>query len=106
MRCLAIARACDEWEYEVVRAIHILSHEASHLGGVSEESKAECYAIQRDAATAVRFGATNEAAQALAASALSANTTSPTTNPHRLTRDCAPRGQLDLHPETAAWPSW
>ena len=41
-------------------AVHILSHEARHMAGTTDESQAECEAMQRDAHTAQLLGATPE----------------------------------------------
>lgn len=50
---------------EVV-AVHILSHEARHTAGTTNEAQAECEAVQRDAWAARLLGATAEQSQAQA----------------------------------------
>jgi hypothetical protein len=50
---------------EVV-AVHVLTHESMHISGITNESLAECKAMQRDASTAQLLGATPEQALLLA----------------------------------------
>lgn len=49
-----------------VVAVHVLTHETMHMVGITDESEAECAAMQRDAAMAEALGATPAQAQALA----------------------------------------
>jgi len=49
-----------------VRAVHVTVHEAMHVGGVFDEARAECFAMQRDADAARFLGATATQAEALA----------------------------------------
>jgi hypothetical protein len=49
-----------------VLAVHVLTHEAMHLAGVTDEGRAECLAVQRDAHTARLLGAPADAAARLA----------------------------------------
>jgi hypothetical protein len=49
-----------------VVAVHVLTHETMHMVGITDESKAECAAMQRDAAMAEALGASPAQAQALA----------------------------------------
>lgn len=49
-----------------VVAVHVLTHETMHMVGLTDESKTECAAVQRDAAMAQALGATPAHAQALA----------------------------------------
>jgi hypothetical protein len=51
---------------EQVVAVHILSHEARHMAGITDEAVAECGAMQRDARTAQLLGADPTQAQRLA----------------------------------------
>lgn len=53
-------------EREHVVAVHVLTHEAIHMTGVTNEADTECIAVQRDAEMARALGASPEAAQALA----------------------------------------
>jgi hypothetical protein len=49
-----------------VIAVHVLTHEAMHMAGITDEGLAECAAVQRDARTAVLLGAPAGPARALA----------------------------------------
>lgn len=49
-----------------VRAVHVVVHEAMHVRGEFDEARAECAAMQRDAAAAELLGATPAQAEALA----------------------------------------
>ena len=45
--------------------MHVLSHEAMHMTGYTDEAEAECRAMQVDARTARLLGAPEDAARAL-----------------------------------------
>ena len=47
-------------------AVHVLTHEVMHMIGIKEEARAECAAVQRDAAMAVALGADPAQGEALA----------------------------------------
>lgn len=49
-----------------VVGVHVLTHEAMHMAGLTSEAEAECAAVQRDAWTARQLGATAAAARRLA----------------------------------------
>jgi len=49
-----------------VIAVHVLTHEAMHMRGLTSESEAECAAVQRDEQTAELLGATPLQARQLA----------------------------------------
>lgn len=49
-----------------VVAVHVLTHEVMHMIGIKNEARAECAAVQRDAAMAVALGADPRQGQALA----------------------------------------
>jgi hypothetical protein len=100
---LAQEPSCPDGVYELTRAVHVLTHEAVHLSGIHDEAVTECYAVQTDAAVARRLGATEAQAHAIAAYMYLGNALAPP--PYRFSSDCRPRSRLDLHPETAAWPS-
>src|SRR3954453_6104698 len=51
---------------EQVVAVHVRTHETMHMRGITDESRAECAAVQRDAAMAVALGATPAQGEALA----------------------------------------
>jgi hypothetical protein len=50
--------ACERRARGDVQAINTLTHEAMHLRGFVGEAQAQCYAIQEDAWTVMRFGGT------------------------------------------------
>jgi hypothetical protein len=56
----------DEPSRDEVVAVHVLSHEARHMAGVTAEAVAECQAMQRDAETARLLGADERQAVVLA----------------------------------------
>jgi hypothetical protein len=100
--CLAKSRRCPLEVREAAIAVNVLSHEAWHLAGVRDEAATQCYALQSNADTAVRLGASREDARAIAAyivrevqPALPADYRSP---------ECFDGGPLDLHPGRASWP--
>jgi hypothetical protein len=103
--CLATHFAsCDEWIVDVVYAVHVLTHEAWHLRGVLDEGTAECFAFQTDAAVAQRFGATRLQGELLAAF-VGYRGAAASLPQYRPPAGCNPGGRLDIHPETASWPS-
>ena len=51
---------------EAAIAVNVLSHEAWHLAGVRDEAATQCYALQTNADTAARLGASREDAAAIA----------------------------------------
>jgi hypothetical protein len=51
---------------EEVVAVHVLTHEVMHMTGLKDEARAECAAVQRDAAMAVALGADPAQGEALA----------------------------------------
>lgn len=65
---------CDalaDWEPgsyddEQIQALHVLTHEAMHMGGQKDEAAAECEAMQRDTEMARLLGATPDQARTLA----------------------------------------
>jgi hypothetical protein len=84
-----------------VVAVHVLTHEAMHLGGVLNEAVAECRAVQRDARTAMLLGAAPDAARALAARYW--RDVYPRMPDDYRSRDCAPGGSLDERLDDAPW---
>ena len=83
-------------------AINTLTHEAFHLRGVTSESATQCYAIQTDAWTVVRLGGTPVEGAALASIVFAEQPNMPS---EYQSSDCRAGGSLDLHPETAAFPT-
>jgi len=87
-------------EDEVV-AVHVLTHEAMHMAGETGEAAAECQAVQRDARTAERLGATPAQARRLAETYYAA--VFPRMPDEYRSEDCVPGGRLDEGLPTAPW---
>jgi hypothetical protein len=100
--CLRVAPHCPSSVEEAAIAVNALSHEAWHLAGVREEAIAQCYALQTNAATAVRLGATPEDAEAVATFVL--RDVQPALPSDYRSADCHDGGPLDLHPDRGNWP--
>ena len=107
--CLVHARLTADSLYGVCRSgahiagsIKVLAHEAQHLRGITDESVAECYGIEKTAFTAEQLGATPTEAAALARYVWLSLAYMPQSY---VSPECHPGGKLDLHPDTADWPS-
>ncbi|HEX2849058.1 MAG TPA: hypothetical protein VHN98_00825 [Acidimicrobiales bacterium] len=85
---------------EVV-AVHLLTHEAMHMAGLTDEARAECAAVQRDARTARLLGASAEEAAALARAYWTAFY--PRMPDAYRAPDCGAGGSLDEHLPDAPW---
>lgn len=85
-----------------VRALHIVVHEAMHVAGEFDESKAECLAMQRDAAAAELLGASPEQARALALAYYT--DVYPWLRDGYTSPSCAPDGADDLSPGDGQFP--
>jgi hypothetical protein len=84
-----------------VIAVHVLAHEAMHLAGRTDESAAECAAVQRDARAARLLGAPEDQALALAVSYW--RTVYPAMPAGYRSSACRPGGALDEHLPDAPW---
>ncbi|MGZ4591160.1 MAG: hypothetical protein ACXV2I_10275 [Actinomycetes bacterium] len=84
-----------------VVAVHVLSHEARHMAGTTNEAQAECEAVQRDAQTAQLLGADAEQARELARTYW--RDVYPRLSDDYVTGDCAPGGRLDERRADAPW---
>jgi uncharacterized membrane protein len=82
-------------------AVHVLTHEAMHMSGITTEAVAECHAVQRDAALAKVLGASASAAHALAVSYWAV--VYPNMPDDYRTGACGPGGDLDLHLPDPPW---
>jgi hypothetical protein len=85
---------------EVV-AVHVLTHEAMHLRGETDEAVAECQAVQRDATSASLLGATPEQARALARRYW--QVVYPSMPDEYRSGECRPGGRLDEGLASAPW---
>lgn len=101
--CLAPGGECPPEVEDVAVAVNVLSHEAWHLAGVREEAVAQCYALQTNAETAIRLGASPEDAAAVAEFVF--REVQPALPAAYRTSECHDGGPLDLHPESTSWPS-
>jgi len=86
---------------EQVIAVHILSHEARHMAGITDEAVAECGALQRDARAAQLLGADPE--QALRLARLYWTTVYPQMSDGYRSADCRQAGPLDERLPAAPW---
>lgn len=91
----------DDPSWDEMVAVHVLTHEAMHMRGERNEEVAECEALQRDAYTARRLGATQEQAKALAVRYW--KQVYPRMPDDYVTAGCAPGGPLDEGLETSPW---
>jgi len=92
-------RADPSWDEMV--AVHVLTHEAMHMRGERSEAIAECEAVQRDAVTAARLGASPEQAHALAVRYW--RQVYPRMPDDYVTNDCVAGGPLDEHLAGSPW---
>ncbi len=86
---------------EQVVAVHVLTHEARHLVGTLDEARAECEAVQRDAATARLLGASPADAHRLARLYWAVDY--PRMPESYRSSACAPGGAWDEHLPDAPW---
>lgn len=84
-----------------VIAVHVLTHEAMHMRGQTNEAVTECQAMQRDAATARMLGASQRQAEGLAR--IYWRIVYPDMPEDYRTGDCKPAGQLDEGLESPPW---
>lgn len=100
--CLSRHGSCALEIRQTAIAVNVLSHEAWHLGGVRDEAATQCYALQSNADTAMRLGAREDDARAIAGFVL--REVQPTLPADYRSRDCYDGGPLDLHPDRPSWP--
>lgn len=87
---------------EQIIAVHVLSHESVHLTGDTNEASTECKAMQLDAQTAVRLGATPAQGRSLALRYWTE--VYPRMSPDYVSAGCKPGGPLDQTPDDGIWP--
>jgi len=100
--CLVQHGGCPLEVREAAIAVNVLSHEAWHLAGVRDEAATQCYALQTNAYTAIRLGASGDEARAISGFIL--REVQPALPADYRTRDCHDGGPLDLNPDEAFWP--
>lgn len=86
---------------EAVIAVHVLTHEAMHMRGLTDEAAAECAAVQRDVTTARLLGADDGQAHELARRYWL--TGYPRMPDEYRTSTCVAGGAADEHLDTAPW---
>jgi hypothetical protein len=84
-------------------AVHVLTHEAMHMAGATDEAITECRAMQRDAQMAERLGADPGAARALAVRYW--QEVYPSMPDAYRSPACRPAGDLDEHLPNPPWGS-
>jgi hypothetical protein len=94
--------ACYDAASRTVYALLTLAHEAYHTAGETDEAVTNCFAIQAMAFTAMRLGAPQQEAE-LVARAMAA--LEPLQGGGYGTDRCHAGTELDLHPETPAFPT-
>jgi hypothetical protein len=99
---LPLESECYGRSSDTVYALLTLAHEAYHTAGVRDEALANCYAIQAMGWAASALGAGVDEAEriALAMAALAPYQRGPYAN-----GNCRAGSDIDLHPETAAFPT-
>ena len=100
--CLNRPGECSQEAREAAIAVNVLSHESWHLAGVRDEAATQCYALQTNADTALRLGASPEDAHAIATFIL--REVQPALPADYRSPDCFDDGPLDLEPERPGWP--
>jgi hypothetical protein len=93
---------CERHARADSEAVNTLAHESMHLRGYVDEARAQCYAIQEDAWTAVRLGASEAEGEAVARLVLALQPALPS---EYQSSGCRAGGSLDLAPRTAAFPT-
>jgi hypothetical protein len=83
-------------------ALHILTHEAVHMSGETNEATTECYSLQLMPDVAEEFGVTPAEADAMNSWYIK-NVYPSLYAPYRST-DCVEGGRLDLSPRDGVWP--
>jgi hypothetical protein len=87
------------------RAIAVLAHESWHLGGVSDEGIANCYAYQSGVGIGTRIGLSTSRARALMRGQLADNASDSADDPRYLVPPgCSDGGRYDLDPRSSTFP--
>jgi hypothetical protein len=100
--CPVSGGACSRALEDAAVAVNVLSHEAWHLAGERDESVAQCYALQTNENTAIRLGATQAEARAIAEFVV--RHVQPALPSEYKTSDCRDGGPLDRDPARTGWP--
>lgn len=90
---------------QTARAIAVLTHEAWHLRGETNEGVANCYAFQSGVALGRRLGLSQETAARMMRQQLADNATSAgSAQEYLVPRECRDGGRLDLAPGNNRFP--
>jgi hypothetical protein len=107
-RCLDLYRLAFKGEIRgsrTARALAVLSHEAWHLRGISDEGVTECYALQSGVDVGRRLGLSLDRARRLMRQQLAENSFRSRGNPaYRVPPDCRDGSRLDLRPNDSEFP--
>jgi hypothetical protein len=107
-RCLDLYRLAFKREVrfnQTARALAVLSHEAWHLRGISDEGITECYSFQTGVDLGERLGLSTDTARRMMRGQLTENTLRSRASPaYRVPPDCRDGGRLDLNPDVARFP--
>jgi len=93
---------CYADAHRTIYAVLVLAHEAYHTTGVTDEAATNCYALQGMAWTALQLGAPRDEAELLARAM---EALEPKQGSEYATAECRAGARLDLHPETAEFPT-
>ena len=99
---LPYASTCYAQSADTIYAILILAHESYHTAGVQDEATTNCFAIQAMAWTATQLGAPVDEAELLARAM---EVLEPGQPAGYASTECRAGRRLDLHPETADFPT-
>jgi hypothetical protein len=99
---LPYSSQCFARASRTIYAILILAHESYHTAGSRGEAETNCFAIQAMAWTAIQLGAPQDEAELLA---LAMEALEPGQGAEYGTNECRRGLRLDLHPETADFPT-
>jgi hypothetical protein len=88
--------------YYFAWSVKALAHESQHLRGIKSEAKAECYGLQTMREVGNGLGLRDEIAQSIAEYAW--RNFYPRAPGEYRSDDCRDGGELDLRPDTPAWP--
>jgi hypothetical protein len=94
--------ACYARSSDTIYAVLILAHESYHTAGVTDEATTNCFALQAMAWTAEQLGASVDESEVLARAM---ETLEPAQASGYETTECHAGLRLDLHPETADFPT-
>ena len=99
---LPLTSGCYTQTSDTIYAVLILAHESYHTAGSRDEATTNCFAIQAMAWTAAELGVPDDEAELLARAMEALEPTQPS---GYATTECHAGLRLDLHPETADFPT-